>query len=230
MLVLPHEVRRDLETWIGGGYPDETCGLLVGRTHLGRTGDPRATRAKNLNQARARDRYDLDPADSSPRTSRAREAGSRSSASGIRIRIIRRALGDGPRRGLGGLVLRDRRGHERAASGRLRSWRLDASASSRNRSRAHEHRHDPDPDAAAELHKGADEVRVARANVQEALANLGEQCPGILDRILDKDGKVRSFVNVFVGSSNVRSLQGLVRRSRTAPCCRSSRPSREAER
>jgi molybdopterin converting factor small subunit len=57
--------------------------------------------------------------------------------------------------------------------------------------------------------KGADEVRVRASNVQEALANLGEQCPGILDRILDKDGKVRSFVNVFVGSSNVRSLQGL---------------------
>src|SRR6185369_14763507 len=45
--------------------------------------------------------------------------------------------------------------------------------------------------------------------VQEALANLGEICPGILERILDKDGKVRPFVNVFVGSSDVRSLKGL---------------------
>jgi len=75
MLVLPHEVRRDLETWIGGGYPDETCGLLVGRTHLGRTETLRATRAKNLNQARARDRYDLDPADFLAADLAAREAG-----------------------------------------------------------------------------------------------------------------------------------------------------------
>ena len=57
--------------------------------------------------------------------------------------------------------------------------------------------------------KGSDEVRVHGASVSEALANLGEQCPGILERVLDKDGKLRSFVNVYVGSSDVRSLQGL---------------------
>lgn len=60
--------------------------------------------------------------------------------------------------------------------------------------------------------KGADEVRVRAESVQEALLNLGETCPGILDRILDKNGKVRSFVNVYVGSSDVRSLQGLATR------------------
>jgi proteasome lid subunit RPN8/RPN11 len=63
MLVLPDDVRRTLETWIRGGYPEETCGLLVGRIGQGRTEAARATRAKNLNRERARDRYDLDPAD-----------------------------------------------------------------------------------------------------------------------------------------------------------------------
>jgi proteasome lid subunit RPN8/RPN11 len=63
MLVLPADVRRELEGWIAGGYPDETCGLLVGRTTRGRTEVLRATRARNLNRERARDRYDLDPAD-----------------------------------------------------------------------------------------------------------------------------------------------------------------------
>src|SRR6267142_1154803 len=63
MLVLPPVVRSELEAWIGGGYPEETCGLLVGRTALGRTEAARATRAKNLNRERARDRYDLDPDD-----------------------------------------------------------------------------------------------------------------------------------------------------------------------
>lgn len=57
--------------------------------------------------------------------------------------------------------------------------------------------------------KGADEVRVRATTVKEALADLGERCPGILERILDKDGNVRAFVNVYVGSSDVRGLQGL---------------------
>jgi proteasome lid subunit RPN8/RPN11 len=75
MLVLPEDVRRDLEAWIGGGYPEETCGLLIGRSHLGRTETSRAMRAKNLNRERARDRYDLDPADFLAADVAAREAG-----------------------------------------------------------------------------------------------------------------------------------------------------------
>src|SRR5262249_58263699 len=63
MLVLPPDVRRELETWTGHGYPEETCGLLVGRNARGRTEATRAVRAKNRNHDRARDRYDLDPPD-----------------------------------------------------------------------------------------------------------------------------------------------------------------------
>ena len=63
MLVLPQEVRKEIERWIGGGYPEETCGLLVGSTGVGRTETSRATRARNRNRERARDRYDLDPED-----------------------------------------------------------------------------------------------------------------------------------------------------------------------
>ena len=57
--------------------------------------------------------------------------------------------------------------------------------------------------------KGADEVQVRGATVAEALANLGEQCPGIRERVLDKEGRLRAFVNVFVGPKDVRTLQGL---------------------
>jgi proteasome lid subunit RPN8/RPN11 len=63
MLVLPSQVRTAVETWTIEGYPDESCGLLVGSFALGRTETARATRARNLNRERARDRYDLDPAD-----------------------------------------------------------------------------------------------------------------------------------------------------------------------
>jgi len=57
--------------------------------------------------------------------------------------------------------------------------------------------------------KGSDEVRVEGATVAQALANLGEVCPGILERVLDKDGNLRPFVNVFVGPKDVRTLSGL---------------------
>jgi molybdopterin converting factor small subunit len=57
--------------------------------------------------------------------------------------------------------------------------------------------------------KGQDQVLVRAATVGEALANLGEQAPGILERVLDKDGKLRAFVNVYVGSADVRTLKGL---------------------
>jgi len=57
--------------------------------------------------------------------------------------------------------------------------------------------------------KGQDEVRVTGATVAEALTSLGERCPGILERVLDKEGRLRPFVNVYVGSSDVRSRQGL---------------------
>jgi len=57
------EIRRELEGWIGGGYPEETCGLLLGSVGAGRIETARATRARNRNRERARDRYDLDPDD-----------------------------------------------------------------------------------------------------------------------------------------------------------------------
>lgn len=75
MLVLPHEVRGEIESWIRTGYPEETCGLLVGRFHNGRTETARAIQAKNLNRQRARDRYELDPADFLAADLGAREAG-----------------------------------------------------------------------------------------------------------------------------------------------------------
>jgi len=60
--------------------------------------------------------------------------------------------------------------------------------------------------------KGRDEVVVRGASAGEALTNLGEQCPGILERVLDKDGKLRPFVNVYVGSNDLKSMQGLATR------------------
>ena len=59
---------------------------------------------------------------------------------------------------------------------------------------------------------GAAEVAIEAATVGEALARLGERHAGILERVVDGEGEPRQFVNVFVGSRNVRSLDGMATR------------------
>jgi molybdopterin converting factor small subunit len=56
---------------------------------------------------------------------------------------------------------------------------------------------------------GAAEIPVDGATVGEALRSLGRRHEGVLERILDGEGRVRGFVNVYVGDRNVRSLGGL---------------------
>lgn len=56
---------------------------------------------------------------------------------------------------------------------------------------------------------GADEVVVEASTVREALAALTARHDGLQPRVLGPDGELRQFVNVFLGSRNVRTLQGL---------------------
>lgn len=52
-------------------------------------------------------------------------------------------------------------------------------------------------------------VAVEGATVDEVVANLDAAHPGIGERILDDQGKVRRFVNVFVDDEDVRFTDGL---------------------
>lgn len=56
---------------------------------------------------------------------------------------------------------------------------------------------------------GAADVAVSGATLSEALADLDRQYPGIGARILDDDGKLRRFVNVYVNDDDVRFLEDL---------------------
>jgi proteasome lid subunit RPN8/RPN11 len=63
VLRLPPEVLAELETRASKGYPDETCGLLLG---LGSAGEYHVISqhpARNLNRERAADRFEVDPLD-----------------------------------------------------------------------------------------------------------------------------------------------------------------------
>jgi molybdopterin converting factor small subunit len=57
--------------------------------------------------------------------------------------------------------------------------------------------------------QGADEVEVEAGDVAQALGALGSAHEGLLARVLAPEGGLRSFVNIFVGSRDIRSLAGL---------------------
>ncbi len=59
------------------------------------------------------------------------------------------------------------------------------------------------------LTAGQAEVAVDGGTVGEVLAALEAQHPGFSERILDADGGLRRFVNVFVADDDVRFLQAM---------------------
>jgi adenylyltransferase/sulfurtransferase len=56
---------------------------------------------------------------------------------------------------------------------------------------------------------GQVEVSVGGENVAEAMQQLVERYPSLKPHLYDGDGKLRPFVNLFVGENNVKDLQGL---------------------
>ncbi|MDR1655756.1 MAG: MoaD/ThiS family protein [Treponema sp.] len=51
-------------------------------------------------------------------------------------------------------------------------------------------------------------LSVEGASVGEALAALTEKYPDIKQHLY-KEGELRSFINIFVGETNIKNLQGL---------------------
>jgi len=56
---------------------------------------------------------------------------------------------------------------------------------------------------------GQVEVPVEGANVAEALEHLLEKYPTLKPHLYNDEGKLRPFVNLFVGENNIKDLQGL---------------------
>ncbi|MGH9185838.1 MAG: ubiquitin-like small modifier protein 1 [Acidimicrobiales bacterium] len=56
---------------------------------------------------------------------------------------------------------------------------------------------------------GKSEIDVNGSTVAEVLASLDAEHPGFSDRILDDEGNLRRFVNVFVADDDVRYLEGV---------------------
>lgn len=52
------------------------------------------------------------------------------------------------------------------------------------------------------------EVNVSGAKISEALADLINQYPALKPHLFNDSGELRPFVNLFVGESNIKDLQG----------------------
>ncbi|MCE2526392.1 MAG: MoaD/ThiS family protein [Actinomycetia bacterium] len=60
------------------------------------------------------------------------------------------------------------------------------------------------------VHAGGEATVSARGGtVGEAFADLGKRYPGLVRQLLDPDGSVPVFVNVFLNDEDIRYLQGL---------------------
>jgi len=56
---------------------------------------------------------------------------------------------------------------------------------------------------------GQSEVSLDGSDVRSVIANLDGAHPGFADRLLDDEGNLRRFVNVFVADDDIRFLEGL---------------------
>ncbi len=56
---------------------------------------------------------------------------------------------------------------------------------------------------------GEGELSIEGETVAEVMTALGEAHDGLSGRIVEVDGRLRNFVNLFVGEENIRSLDGM---------------------
>jgi MoaD family protein len=56
---------------------------------------------------------------------------------------------------------------------------------------------------------GSAEVGADGATVGEVIAALDKEHPGVQERLLDEEGRLRRFVNLFLADEDVRFLEGL---------------------
>jgi sulfur-carrier protein len=65
------------------------------------------------------------------------------------------------------------------------------------------------PTILRQLTGGAAEVTADGATLADVLKSVDAAHPGVAGRVLDEEGKIRRFVNVYVGDEDVRFASGL---------------------
>ncbi|PIO48511.1 MAG: molybdenum cofactor biosynthesis protein MoeB [[Chlorobium] sp. 445] len=65
------------------------------------------------------------------------------------------------------------------------------------------------PTALRQYAEGHDTVEVSASNVKEALEQLSARYPALKKNLYTEDGALRSFINIYKGDEDIRSLQNL---------------------
>lgn len=55
---------------------------------------------------------------------------------------------------------------------------------------------------------GQGKIQIPAATLQEAIERADTAFPGFRERVLDNQGEIKRFINVFVNGVDVRKLQG----------------------
>ncbi len=56
---------------------------------------------------------------------------------------------------------------------------------------------------------GLDKVEMESSNLSELVEKLDAEYPGFKERLVDENGELRYFVNIYVNGEDVRFLKGL---------------------
>ncbi|MGE5263572.1 MAG: ubiquitin-like small modifier protein 1 [Acidobacteriota bacterium] len=64
------------------------------------------------------------------------------------------------------------------------------------------------PTPLRKLTNGQSQVKFNAATVAEMIDRAEREFPGFRERVLDTDGEIKRFINVFVNGVDVRTLQG----------------------
>ncbi len=55
---------------------------------------------------------------------------------------------------------------------------------------------------------GQSRVQAQGTDIQSIIEDLEKQFPGIRDRLLDENGEIKRFINVYLNEDEIRTLQG----------------------
>lgn len=55
---------------------------------------------------------------------------------------------------------------------------------------------------------GQGKIQIDAATLQEAIEHAEQAYPGFRERVLDNQGEIKRFINVFINGVDVRTLQG----------------------
>lgn len=63
------------------------------------------------------------------------------------------------------------------------------------------------PTPLQQITENESEIQIEAASIDELLDELGKKYIGLKERICEKDGKVRRFINIYVNDEDIRFLE-----------------------